>query len=30
VYETRPIELVNESIADVLEGNVTARVVFDL
>jgi len=30
VYETRPLETVNESIADVLAGRVTARVVLEL
>ncbi|MEU6541373.1 alcohol dehydrogenase AdhP [Streptomyces sp. NPDC047000] len=30
VHETRPLETVNESIAEVLRGQVTARIVFDL
>ncbi|MHB9864160.1 alcohol dehydrogenase AdhP [Streptomyces sp. YIM S03343] len=30
IYETRPLETVNESIDQVLRGQVTARIVFDL
>jgi propanol-preferring alcohol dehydrogenase len=30
IYETRPLESVNESIDEVLRGQVTARIVFDL
>jgi propanol-preferring alcohol dehydrogenase len=30
VHETRPLDTVNESIADVLRGEIKARIVFDL
>ncbi|SPF02676.1 Alcohol dehydrogenase [Streptomyces sp. MA5143a] len=30
IYEVRPLETVNDSIAEVLDGQVTARIVFEM